>query len=48
MVALTVLVLLGAAVLLLVTAGVLVGPERPRSGPEAWIARDDARMEGGR
>jgi hypothetical protein len=42
--ALTLAVVVAAVVFVLATTGLLIGPDAPRSGPEAWIARD-ARMK---
>jgi hypothetical protein len=39
--ALTFVILVGAVVFVLATSGALIGPDAPRSGPEAWIAFDD-------
>ena len=43
--ALTFVVLLVAVAFVLVTSGALIGPSPPRSGPEAWVVRDDARTK---
>jgi hypothetical protein len=38
---LTLALLLLVVVVVLITSGALVGPSRPRSGPEAWITREE-------